>query len=303
MSQQRYREGLVLATASYVWWGFLPLYLRLAAPTGTFELIAQRVVWSLLVCLVLLTATGQWRAFTKAATKGRTVGKLAVAGSLLMVNWTTFVYAAMTSQLIDAALGYFLNPLVSVALGVGLLAERLRPLQWVAIAVSTFGVLALWLSANHFPWISLVLAVTFGLYGYIEKTAGAGIPAIATLAVETAVLVPPALVFLAWWTWAGRQTFTGFGVGHELVMVGLGLATVLPLWLANAAFRRLPLSVMGQIQFLGPTLQFLTGLLILHEEMPMARWVGFATVWAALLLTGYDAWRQARQTRASLLIS
>jgi len=284
---------LILGISAYVWWGFFPLYIRLAEPTGSYELVAHRIVWALAVCLILLVATRQWRRFLTVLGSGQLMGWLSLAGLLLMVNWSVFIYATLTDQLIDAALGYYLNPLVSIALGVGLLRERLVIAQWLAVGVAGVGVLAVWLSTSHFPWISLVLAFSFGFYGYIEKVRVGGTPALVTLSVETLATAPIALAFLAVWGATGRQTFLSQGVGHAFVLLGMGVATVVPLLLVNGAFRRLPLSAIGQLQFLCPTLQFLVGLFLFGEAMPLARWIGFVTVWLALVILGVHATRSS----------
>ena len=299
MPAPRHRDGLILGISAYVWWGFFPLYIRLAKPTGSYELVAHRIVWSLAICLILLVATRQWRRFLEVLGSGRLISWLSLAGLLLMFNWSIFIYATLTDQLVDAALGYYLNPLVSIALGVGLLRERLAVAQWAAVAVAGIGVLAVWLSTGHLPWISLVLAFTFGFYGYIEKVMVGGSPALVTLTIETLATTPLALVFLAVWGATGRQTFLNLGAGHVLVLLGMGIATAVPLLLINGAFRRLPLSVIGQLQFLCPTLQFLVGVLLLGESMPLARWVGFVTVWLALAILGVHATRASAVVRES----
>jgi chloramphenicol-sensitive protein RarD len=294
---EKRREGLILGVGSYLWWGFLPLYLSLMEPTGALELIAHRVLWSLACCLILLVAVRQVDAFTAAVRDGRTLGILAVSGALLTINWLVFVYATLSGQLVDAALGYFINPLVSVALGVVLLGERLRPAQWVAVGIAGTAIVAMTVATGHFPWIGLALAFSFGLYGYVEKRVGARIPALTALTVETLTMTPFAIGYLIWVALAGTQTFLHHGGWHVAAVIGIGAVTVVPLLLFNGAARRLPLSTVGMLQYLCPVMQFITGIAIFHEPMSPARWFGFGAVWVALIVLSADAVVAARRPR------
>ena len=291
------RWGLLLGTGAFVLWGGMPLYFPLLEPARPLEIIAHRVVWSLLFCLVLLAATRQLRGFVTALRTPRTLGTLAVAAVLIVTNWTVYVYGVLSGHVLDAALGYFINPLVTVLLAVTVLRERLRPAQWVAVGIGAVAVVVLSTGAGGLPWIALVLAASFGLYGLVKNRVGRTVEALPGLAVETAVLTPVALVYLGWLGATGAGTFGTEGVGHALLLASAGIVTALPLLLFSAAARRLPLSVIGLLQYLGPALQFVVGLLVFHEQMPPTRWAGFALVWLALVVLTVDGLRSARATR------
>jgi chloramphenicol-sensitive protein RarD len=289
---------LVLGIGAYLWWGFLPLYLNLLHPAGAVEVIAHRVLWSLVACGVLLRVVHQGAALRRAVSSPRSFGLLTLCGALLVINWLTFVYAVLSGHVVDGALGYFINPLFSVALGVVLLHERLRPAQWVALGIAATAVVVIGVSAGHVPWIALALALSWGFYGYTEKKVGVTVPVVAALTVETCTMAPLAGAYVIWLGLTGGQSFTGYGTWHALAMAGLGVVTVVPLLLFNGAARRLPLTVVGMLQYLNPTLQFLTGVFLFHEVMPPARWFGFAVVWIALVILGVDGLRAGRVARA-----
>jgi chloramphenicol-sensitive protein RarD len=273
----------------------MPLYLSLLAPAGPVEVIAHRVVWSLALCAVIVAATGRRRELARVLRRPRTVASLAVSGAVLSVNWLVFVYSVSSGQVIEGSLGYFINPLITVALGVGLLHERLRRAQWAALAVGAAAVVVIAVGYGRLPWIALTLGVSFAVYAYIEKAVGAGVTAVTSLTVETLVVAPFALAFLAWLAAGGGQRFTGLGAWHGAAMAGVGLITVVPLLLFNGAARRLPLSVVGMLQYLCPALQFVSALAVFHEPMAPARWVGFAAVWAALAILAADGLITARK--------
>jgi chloramphenicol-sensitive protein RarD len=250
-------------------------------------------VWSLLFCLIALAALRQLGVFLTALRSPRILGTFVVAAALIVVNWVVYVYAVLSDRVLDAALGYFINPIVTVLLGVLVLRERLRPVQWIAIGFGAASVVVLSTGLGGLPWISLCLAASFGLYGLVKNRVGRTVPALPGLAVETVVAVPFALAYLVWLGSAG--TFTGHGTGHVLLLMSAGIVTALPLLLFGAAARRLPLSVIGMLQYLAPALQFLVGLLVFGEHMPAARWAGFALVWVALVLLTIDGIRQSRR--------
>ncbi len=287
------RRGLVLGLSAYLLWGFLPLYFPLLAPAGPVEIIAHRVVWSLLFCLVLLPVTGGWAAFTGALRDRSMLGTLAAAGALVALNWLVFVHGVLTGHTVDTALGYYINPLVTVALAVVVLGERLRRAQWVALVIGAAAVVVITLGVGRLPWIALALAGTFGLYGLIKNRVGRTVPAVVSLAVETAVLTPVALAYLGWLATSGTAAFGAHGAGHATALVAAGVITAVPLLLFGSAARRLPLSVVGMLQYLAPTLQFLVGVVVFGEEMPLARWVGFGLVWLALVVLTTDGLRSA----------
>ncbi|WP_454851626.1 EamA family transporter RarD [Promicromonospora soli] len=293
MTQQQDRWGLPLGIGAYVLWGGMPLFFPLLQPAGAAEVVAHRIVWSLLFCLIALAALRQLGDFRTALRSPRTLGTFAVAAALIVVNWVVYVYAVLSDRVLDAALGYFINPIVTVLLGVLVLRERLRPVQWIAIGFGAAAVVVLSTGLGGLPWISLGLALSFGVYGLVKNRVGRTVPALPGLAVETAVATPFALAYIVWL--GGSGTFIGHGADHSLLLMSTGIVTALPLLLFSAAARRLPLSVMGMLQYLAPVIQFLVGLLVFDEHMPAARWAGFVLVWVALVLLTVDGIRQARR--------
>jgi chloramphenicol-sensitive protein RarD len=294
VTQQQDRWGLPLGVGAYLAWGGMPLFFPLLQPAGPLEIVAHRIVWSLLFCLIALVVLRQLGDFRTALRSPRILGTFAVAAALIVVNWGVYVYAVLSDRVLDAALGYFINPIVTVLLGVLVLRERLRPAQWIAIGFGAASVVVLSTGLGGLPWISLCLALSFGLYGLAKNRVGRTVQALPGLAVETAVATPFALAYLLWLGSSG--TFTGHGAGHSLLLMSTGVITALPLLMFSAAARRLPLSVVGMLQYLAPALQFLVGLLVFGEHMPAARWAGFVLVWVALALLTVDGIRQARRT-------
>ncbi|GII98748.1 chloramphenicol-sensitive protein RarD [Sediminihabitans luteus] len=291
------RQGVLLGATAYLLWGAMPLFFPLLEPAGAFEIIAHRIVWSLVFCVVLLVATRTTSQVAPVLRDRRLLGRLAVGAVLVAVNWTVYVWGVLHGHVLDAALGYFINPLVTIGLAVVVLRERLRPAQWVALGFGGVAVVVLTVGVGTFPWIAMSVAVSFGLYALVKNRTGAHVAALPALAVETGVLAPLALAFLAVLAATGSGTFTTEGVGHALLLASCGVVTGLPLLLFGAAARRVPLRVVGMLQYLAPVLQFLVGLLVLHEPMPTARWVGFALVWVALVILTADALRAVQGAR------
>ena len=293
--------GLVFAIAAYGLWGFLPGYFLLLEPASAWEIVAFRVLMSLVFCAVLLAVTGGWRSFLGLCAQPRVLFTMALAGVLIYGNWQVFVIATLTGHVVEASLGYFINPVITVALGVVLLRERLRPLQWVAVGVSVAAILVISVGYGAFPWIAIVLALTFGFYGFIKKRVGAQVDALSGLTLETAWLAPVAILQLAITGATVGLSFGNAGPVHIALMVGTGVVTAVPLLLFAAAARRLPLVALGLTQYLAPVLQFLTGVFLLHEPMPTGRWIGFCLVWLALVLLTIDMIRAARAGRRASL--
>ena len=289
--------GLAAGIAAYVLWGVLPLYFPLLQPAGAVEIIANRVVWSLLFCVLLLGVTRTWGAFVAAIRHRRTLGLLSIAAVLLAVNWLVFVFGILTDRVVDAALGYYINPLVTVTLAVVVLRERLRAMQWAALGFGAAAVVVITAGYGRLPWIALALALSFGFYGLIKNRVGRSVGAVPGLAVETLVLAPLALAYLVWINATGTGTFTTDGLGHALILVSSGVVTAIPLLLFNSAARRLPLSMLGLLQYIAPTLQLIIGVAVLHEQMPAARWWGFGLVWVALAMLTFDGIRNGRPQR------
>ncbi|WP_353650460.1 EamA family transporter RarD [Nakamurella sp. A5-74] len=275
------RIGLLAGLAAYASWGFFPLYFRLVRSAGAFEILAHRVLWSCLTVALMVTVVRKWPGVRTLFTTARSLRTLALAAVLVSINWVVYIWAVNNDHVLEASLGYFINPLVTVLLGVVVLKERLRPLQWAAVGTAAVAVLVIAVGAGTPPWIALALAFSFGSYGLVKKHANAG--ALESLAVETTVLTPLALGFLVVLTVSGQSTFTSQGTGHLLLLISTGLATSLPLIAFGAAATRLPLTVLGLLQYLTPITQFVIGAVVLHEQLSTARWVGFVLVWVALI--------------------
>lgn len=290
-------RGLVTGLGAYLLWGVLPLYFELLKPSGAVEVVAHRVLWSLIFCAAVLSATRTWRAFGAVLRNRRTMALVATAAVLLAVNWLTFVFAALSGHVVDASLGYFINPLVTVLLAVVVLRERLRRLQWVALGFGVLAVVVITVGYGRLPWVALTLAVSFGVYGLIKNRVGRSVAAAPGLAAETLVLAPVSAGYLIWLQTTGDATFGTSGGWHALALAGTGIATALPLLLFGEAARRLPLSVVGMLQYLAPVLQLVIGVVLLHETMPPARWWGFGLVWVALVLLTVDGVRAQRGRR------
>ncbi|WP_460520756.1 EamA family transporter RarD [Humibacter antri] len=295
-------RGLVYAVSAYFIWGFLPIYFIALAPTGPFEIVAWRVVFSLVFCAIAILLTRAWRAFAVILRRPRIVFVTGVAGALIYVNWQTYVYATTSGQVVEASLGYFINPIVTVLLGVIVLREHVRLTQWIAIGVSIVAVVVLTVGYGRLPWIALLLAFSFGLYGLVKKQVGRNVDALSGLTLETAWLMPVAIVQLI-----VVGVTTGITFGHESVLhavgiVGVGVITAVPLLFFAGASRRLPLIVMGFIQYFTPILQLIVGVALLHEAMSLQRWIGFGLVWVALAVLTVDmvlAVRRDRRAAAS----
>ncbi|GAA2045291.1 EamA family transporter RarD [Agromyces tropicus] len=291
------RSGLVFAVSAYGLWGFLPVYFIALAPTGPVEIVAWRILLSLVFCGALIAITRTWRPFRALLRDRRVVLTMGAAGVLIFANWLTYVYATLSGQVVEAALGYFINPIVTVFLGVLVLRERLNAVQWTAVGISIVAVAVLAVGYGQLPWIALVLAFSFGFYGLIKKHVGPRVDAISGLTLETAWLAPVAailLVVVASTTGLTMGTVSGW---HTVLLAGAGAVTAVPLLLFAAASRRLPLIYMGFIQYFAPFIQFLVGVFVLQEPMPPERWLGFGLVWIALVVLTFDLVRGARAAR------
>ena len=288
------RRGLIYGFAAYVLWGLFPLYFPLLKPAGAGEVLAHRIVWTL-VTVGLLLAVARNRGWIRRTTPVQWL-LLTVAAVVIAVNWGTYIAAVNSGHTIEASLGYFITPLITVLLGVTLLKERLRPWQWGALGIGTLAVVVLAVDYGRPPWIALTLAASFSTYAMMKKRAA--MPSAESMAVEAAVLFVPALGMVAWTQTRGTAAFGHEGAGNVLLMVALGVVTAVPLMLFNAAAQRLPLATVGLLQYLAPVLQFLVGLLVQHEVMPASRWTGFTLVWVALTILTWDALHAARKLRA-----
>jgi chloramphenicol-sensitive protein RarD len=272
-----------------------PVYFALLDSVTPWEIIADRIVWSFVLLAGIIMLRRSWPEVAGLIRSKRTLGLLAIAAIFLATNWGTYVYAVSIGQVVEGSLGYFINPLVSVALGVVVLKERLRPLQWVALGIALLAVLELTWSYSAVPWIGLVLAFSFGMYGLVKKIVGA--KAIPAMAVETSVLFPLAAGYLIIAGATGNAVFASQGPLIAILLVLLGPVTVIPLLAFNGAATRIPLSILGLMQYLTPTVIFLIGVFGFDEDMTTSRWLGFAIIWIALVIFAVDAWRSSREGR------
>ena len=288
-----HRRGFLLGAAAYAMWGLFPLYWPLLEPAGAVEILAHRVVWSL-VTMLLLSVVFRRTPFLRAIVRDRrVVVLLAVASVVIAFNWGGFIYGVNNDRVVEVSLGYFINPLVTVLLGVIVLGERLRPLQWCAIGIAAVAVVILTVDYGHPPWIALLLACSFGTYGLAKKKAGVG--AVESLTFETVLLAPIALAFILWLAATGQSNFGSHGWGHSLLLTTTGLITAVPLICFGAAAIRIPMTTLGLLQYLAPTFQFVLGLVVFDEPMTAVKWAGFTLVWLALALFTVEALRHRRR--------
>jgi chloramphenicol-sensitive protein RarD len=292
------RRGAFQGFAAYLLWGLFPLYFHALAPSGAWEILAHRILWTFAFCLLLLTFRHDWTWIRPLLRRPKFLGGIAVAAVLIAVNWVVYVAAVASGNVSEAALGYFLNPIVTVGLGVVVLRERLRPLQWAAVGIGLVAALYLSIGAGRVPWIALVLAVSFALYGLLKKRLGATLPALHGLTVETTVLTPVAVGLAIWLGVSGTQTFTTEGPMHTTLLVLSGVITAAPLLLFASSARRVPLVTIGLLQFVTPVMQLLCGVVLLGERMSAQRWVGFGIVWLALVVLTVDSLIGVRRRRA-----
>ena len=285
----RSRDGFLAAAAAYGLWGLLPAYFVALDPSGPVEILALRIVLSLVFCLVIL-AIMRRLSRTTALLRDRNILKLsALAAVLILINWSVYVYASLNQFIVEAALGYFINPLVTVALGVIVLKEKLRPLQWGALSLAVAAVVVLAVGYWSVPVISLTLAFSFGFYGFVKNRMGPAVKSLDSLTLETLWLTPIALGLLVWVYLTSGLSLGTLGPWHTVLLLMAGAVTSIPLLFFGAAARRLPLSVIGLMQYLAPIMQFTFGVAIMGEPMPLERWIGFALVWVALVILSVDA--------------
>ncbi|KRE35923.1 hypothetical protein ASG73_14700 [Janibacter sp. Soil728] len=296
MTPQRDARGVLAAWFAYGIWGLFPLYFHALRPAGALEILAHRVVWTFVLCVIVLLLRTELMALLRQL-RGRLALGVGIAAYLIGINWFVYVYAVGIGRTNEAALGYFLNPIVTVALGVLVLGERLRTLQWVAVAIGALAAVYLTLAGGGLPWISLVLAMSFGGYGLTKKKLGATLPALHSLSAETIFLLPPAVGLVWWLTAQGDSTFTTDAPWHPLLLVSAGVITAVPLLFFAEAARRIPLVTIGLIQFITPVIQLVVSVTLLGEHIDTARWLGFGIVWIALVCLTVDSLRTARRRR------
>lgn len=291
------RTGTLSATLAFFFWGLFPLYFHALHAIPPLQILAHRMLWSLLFLLIVLTVRRQW-GWLAIVRKPRVIASFVASAFLLSANWLVYIWSVNNGHVIEASLGYFVTPLVNIMFGFVLLKERLRPAQWGAIGVAAVGVAWLTWQAGDVPWIALALAATFGGYGLMRKTAALG--ALEGLTLETIVLFPLAAAYVGWLTWHGENAFvTTPSDSTRLLLIAAGPLTAIPLLLFASGARKIPLSVLGLLQYLAPTLQFLLGVWVFQEAFSRERLVGFAVIWTALGLYAAEGFIMARRVRAS----
>lgn len=287
------RRGLSFGVAAYAMWGVFPLYWPLLEPAGALEILAHRVLWSAVTIGLLVLVMRRTPHLRAIVADHRVRLLLTLAAAVISVNWLTYIWGVTHDHVVETSLGYFINPLVTVLMGVLILGERLRPLQWVALGFATVAVLVLTLDYGRLPWVALVLAFTFGSYGLCKKTANVG--AVESLAFETAVIAPFAGAYLAWLAFTGASNFSTHGFDHTLLFMSTGIVTAVPLICFGAAATRVSMVTLGLLQYLAPIIQFALGVLYFHEDMPAGRWIGFVLVWIALVMFTVEAVNHRRR--------
>ena len=295
------RKGFLFGLGAYALWGVFPLYWTLMAPADAFEQLGHRVAWSAVFMVALVVALRRRESLRRVVASRRNLRLLVIAAVTISINWGLFIWAVNNGHVVETSLGYFINPLVTVLAGVLVLHERLRPLQWVAVGLAGVAVAALTVSYGRPPWVALSLAFSFATYGLVRKQASVG--AVEGLTVETLLVAPVALVFLGWLQVTGGSTALVDLPGHLLLLVSTGVVTALPLLFFGAAATRVPLSTLGLLQYVAPTLHLALGVWVFHEPMPLDRLLGFVVIWAGLALFTFDALRhqhRQRQTRLAL---
>jgi chloramphenicol-sensitive protein RarD len=294
---QEEARGAAYGAVAYAIWGVFPLYFHLLAPAGAWEILAHRILWTLLFCSAVLVVRREF-AWSRSLLKSpRLLGWVTLAGLLIAINWIIYVTAVVAHHVTEASLGYFLNPIVTVAIGVVVLREKLRSLQWLAVAIGLLAGVYLTVDFGHPPWIALSLAFSFALYGLMKKRLGTSLGAFQSLTSETAVLAPIAIAILLWLSIRGETTFTVDAPAHPMLLASAGVVTAVPLLLFAAAARRVPLVTIGLLQFITPVLQLICGVALLGETMTRSRLIGFAIVWVALLVLTFDSIRSVRARR------
>ncbi|HET6549455.1 MAG TPA: EamA family transporter RarD [Solirubrobacter sp.] len=284
------RSGFLAGLTAYLLWGLFPLYWPLLEPAGAIEILAHRIVWSVVLLVAVLALTHGFR-WARDLDRRRVV-LLALAAALITVNWGAFIYGVNSGHVVETSLGDFINPLVTVALAVSVVGERLRRAQWVAVAIATVAVVVLTVAYGRPPWIALTLAFSFGFYGLVKKQIGIG--GTQSLSIETAFLFAPALLCVLWFGVSGEGAFGREGTGHALLMASAGVVTAVPLILFGAAAIRVPLSTLGLLQYLAPIMHFAIGVGLNGEHMPPSRWVGFGLVWTAVIVFSAEAYGRQR---------
>ena len=287
----KFNKGLLFGVSAYIIWGLLPLYWKLVEEAGAYEILAHRGIWSLLICVSLLALRKQLKSAYEMVRSSRTFSLLFLASGLLTINWGVYIWSVTVNRVVEAALGYYITPLINVTFGVLLLREKLRPAQWIAVALAVAGVVILTLGYGSLPWIALVLAISWGSYSLIKKSLNLG--ALETLSLETLFAFLPNLVFILIIQGNGSAEF-GSTWTISILLFGAGAATVIPLLLFNGSTTRLPLSTVGLLQYITPTIMFVIGIYVNNEDISTTKVLGFAFIWLALAVLSRDLYRSSR---------
>lgn len=288
-------RGVAFGAGAYILWGIFPLYFHMLSPSSAGEILAHRMIWSLVFCAIAWCVIRDLSWVKELFAGPGRLFLLAMAALFLAINWAVYIYAITIGDIVEGSLGYFINPLFLVLMGVFLLHERLRMMQWIAVGIGAAAVLVIAFDYGRPPWIALALALSFSSYGFIKKKVGPGIGALASMTTETVVQAPFAMAILIWLETTGRGTFSEHAPWHGVGLIGTGIITAFPLIMFAAAARRVPLTTMGLLQFLTPILQLICGVVVLGERVPATRWIGFGMVWIALILLTVDSVQSANR--------
>ncbi len=289
--------GLLFGVSAYTLWGLFPIYWPLLKPANPLEIVSHRAVWTLVFCFIILALTKSLKSTLSLLKHPKIVAGLFLSSILISINWIIYIYAANNEHVIEASLGYYINPIVVIATGVIVLKEKMRPLQWLAVGIATLGVAVLTIDYGRLPWIALGLAFSWGSYGLVKKQLGLG--ALEGLSIETLLSSGFYLGYLIWLGNSGEGHFT-YSLTLTLLLIGGGAVTAIPLLLFNGSTNRLPLTVVGLLQYITPTIQFCIGVWYYHEDMPTARWVGFLIIWVALMSLAIDLIKSGRTVDHSI---
>ncbi len=288
-------KGISYGIGAYALWGLFPLYWKQLHEVDALQVIGHRIGWSFVLLIVYIVATKQWKSFRSGAFDRKTIGVYSIAAVLLSLNWLIYVWGVNSGFIVETSLGYFINPLLSVLLGVIFLRERLRPLQWAPVGIAALGVAYLTFVYGRLPWIALSLAFSFGFYGFVKKLSPLG--SLYGLTLETGILFPVALIYLAFVGSTGTGAFLHEGGRVDLFLIGSGVATTIPLLMFASAAKQIPLSIVGMLQYIAPTLQFLIGILVYKEPFDQAHFIGFGIVWLALIIFAVESYFSNRVPR------
>jgi chloramphenicol-sensitive protein RarD len=289
--------GLLFGVSAYTLWGLFPIYWPLLKPANPLEIVSHRAVWTLVFCFIILALTKTLKSTLSLLKHPKIVAGLFLSSILISINWIIYIYAANNEHVIEASLGYYINPIVVIATGVIVLKEKMRPLQWLAVGIATLGVAVLTIDYGRLPWIALGLALSWGSYGLVKKQLGLG--ALEGLSIETLLSSGFYLGYLIWLGNSGEGHFT-YSLTLTLLLIGGGAVTAIPLLLFNGSTNRLPLTLVGLLQYITPTIQFCIGVWYYHEDMPTARWVGFFIIWVALMSLAIDLIKSGRTVDHSI---